>query len=185
MEIWKDVVGYEGYYKVSNYGNIKSVTRTIKQKNGRLRTWEEKKMKWFLDDSGYPRIALAKHSRYKKHKVHRLVAEAFIPNPNNYPQVNHIDSNRENFNVDNLEWCTAKQNVDHCKKSGRRHKQKTGFENKLSRPVVAINISTGERTVFGSQKLASEILGLHQTHVNGCVTGRCLSTGGYKFESLI
>ena len=103
-EIWKDVVGYEGLYKVSNFGNVLSLNY-----NG---TGKSKLLKQFYH-IGYRRVMLVKNGIKKKLLVHRLVAEAFIPNPNNYPCVNHKDENRGNNHVDNLEWCTYKYNSNY------------------------------------------------------------------------
>lgn len=113
MEIWKDVVGYEGLYKVSTYGRVYSC-----RKNMLLSTPTNRK-------KGYVDIVLFKNGRKKTEKVHRLVAKAFLPNPYNYPIINHKDENPSNNRVDNLEWCTndynlmygnakKKQSLAHC-----------------------------------------------------------------------
>jgi len=95
-EIWKKINGYEEKYMVSNLGNIKSL-RTNKN--------------YYLSNSkNYKRVSLYKNGKIKSYSVHRLVAEHFIPNPNNYPCVNHLDCNGNNNRVDNLEWCTYKKN---------------------------------------------------------------------------
>ncbi|GAA0076144.1 NUMOD4 domain-containing protein [Clostridium sp. CTA-5] len=102
-EIWKDIIGYEGLYQVSNLGRVKKVKAIY----GKL----DKLVKNHKNKDGYIVVALYKNScKNKKYRVHRLVAEAFIPNPNNYPIVNHKDENPSNPRVDNLEWCTIKYN---------------------------------------------------------------------------
>ncbi len=181
-EIWKDIPELIGKYQSSSIGRIRSIERTIVQSNGRVRKFPSKILKHFIDDSGYPRICLYKNDcSPRKYKVHRLVAMAFIPNPDNLPMVNHIDSNKLNACVENLEWCTAQENVIHSFEVGGRIAP-TGFESPLGNPVVAIKISTGERSVHGSQKDAAKNLGLFQTGVNGCMTGRMKTTKGYRFE---
>jgi len=106
-EIWKTVVGYEGLYDVGSFGNIKSyyVGKDILRKS--------------IDSNGYFVIGLTKNRNRNQFKVHRIVAEAFIPNPENKPCVNHIDNNRSNNHVENLEWCTHKENTQHALKQGR------------------------------------------------------------------
>lgn len=89
MEIWREIEGYDGRYAVSTWGRVKSV-------NGILKPYENKK--------GYLKIGLSRNGKCEKHRVHRLVAKAFIPNPEGLPQVNHIDGNKQNNSVTNLEW---------------------------------------------------------------------------------
>lgn len=95
-EIWKDIHDYDGY-QVSSYG------RVVNKKGHILKGWVTK---------GYHYVSLINNSGVKKYRVHRLVAEAFICNPNNLPYINHIDENKLNNNIDNLEWCTQKENLD-------------------------------------------------------------------------
>ena len=97
-EKWKDIKGYEGLYQVSNLGNIKSF--------GYGKAILLKQFK----DGKYLSVNLCKDKKHKKYKVHRLVAEAFIPNPNNLPIINHKDENKYNNNVENLEWCSVAYN---------------------------------------------------------------------------
>lgn len=183
-ETWATIPGLE-YYEASTFGRIRSVERTIVQANGKIRTFPSKLLKHFIDDCGYPRICLYKNrSIGTKYKVHRLVALAFIHNPDNKPVVNHIDSDRTNAHVENLEWCTVSENVQHSIRSGMNtNVGKYGDLHHASKPVIAIKIESGERIRFGSQKDAARKLGIFQTHVNGCITGRCKSTKGYKFIS--
>lgn len=121
-EIWKDIKGYEGLYQVSNLGNVKSLAKIIHMKKYDKKT-EDKILKLDLNKRGYLYIALCKNAKYKKFRVNRLVAETFIPNPKNLPQVNHIDRNVLNNNVNNLEWCTNIENMKHARLTGFRKKE--------------------------------------------------------------
>lgn len=109
IEQWKDIEGYEGLYQVSNLGNVKSLNRTS-IKEGRDYRVKEKILKTFLCSSGYPTVVLSNNGKKETLMVHRLVALHFIPNPHKYEQINHKDENKNNNNVDNLEWCTAEYN---------------------------------------------------------------------------
>lgn len=122
-EIWKDIVGYEGFYQVSNLGRVRSLDRYIEitNKRGTLyrRPIKGKLLSLNSTDDDYISVALTKDSIGIFYSVHRLVAQAFIPNPDNLPQVNHKDENPSNNCADNLEWCTAKYN---CNYGTRREK---------------------------------------------------------------
>lgn len=116
-EIWKDVVGYEGLYEVSNLGKVRSVSRG--NRKGRVRV---------LYQSGrYLDVVLSKEGKHKTHDVHRLVAMAFIPNPNNKAQIDHIDGNSINNNVTNLRWATPKENNNNPITIQRNHEAKIGM----------------------------------------------------------
>lgn len=104
-EIWKPVKNYEGYYEISNLGRVKSVERIIKCKSRNNFKQKEKILATRPNNRGYIMVGLHKDKNYKLVLVHRLVAEAFIPNPNNLPQVNHIDENKQNNHWNNLEYC--------------------------------------------------------------------------------
>lgn len=122
-EIWKDVVGYEGLYQVSNLGRVKSLEKkyTYRNRYGGI-TEIVKKEKMLKPSIQYPnknknykryKVSLTKYLNKKNFMVHSLVAKAFIDNPNNYSQINHKDGNPLNNNVNNLEWCSQKYNVQH------------------------------------------------------------------------
>ena len=112
MEIWKDIQGYEGLYQISNLGRVKSLERTCKAKTY-IRRVPEKIYKYALDNYGYPIVTLHKEGKRKTITIHKLVANAFIPNLNNYKTINHIDENKLNNRVENLEWCTVEYNNDY------------------------------------------------------------------------
>lgn len=117
-EEWKDIEGYEGRYQVSNCGRIRSfLTKGVRNK---VEMYDESShiIKPILDTFGYHVVNLRKNNGMKGIKIHRLVAKAFIPNPNNLPQVNHKDGNKQNNNLDNLEWVTAKENIAHSFSTG-------------------------------------------------------------------
>lgn len=118
-EIWKDIEGYEGLYQVSNMGNIKRVEHEDYRCRQGYRVFKERILKPYISTKGYKRVNLSKNNKKKEVPVHRLVAMAFIENPNNYPQINHKDENKFNNNVDNLEWCTCKYNNNYGTKSQR------------------------------------------------------------------
>lgn len=113
-EVWKEIPGYEGYFEVSTLGNFRSKDRIIKYKKNGTRKYPGKNLKVELMQDGYSRIVLMKEAIKRRYMCHRLVAETFIPNPNNLPQVNHKDGNRSNNCIENLEWCTQSENEQHA-----------------------------------------------------------------------
>ena len=106
-EIFKDIEGYEGIYQVSNFGKIR-----------KIKLGKERILRPCKDSRGYSVVSLFKNKTRKMHKMHRLIAIAFIPNPANKPQINHKDGNKLNNNLDNLEWNTALENVRHSFETG-------------------------------------------------------------------
>jgi hypothetical protein len=118
QEIWKDIIGYEGYYKVSNLGNIRSLDRLVNKPNKTSYIRKGKLCNQSKSNLGYMTVGFTVNNKKVNKYVHRLVAEAFITNINNYPQVNHIDCNKTNNRINNLEWCTNSQNHIHASKNG-------------------------------------------------------------------
>jgi hypothetical protein len=118
QEIWKNVPGYENMYQVSNLGKVKSLARYKKAKSNSKSLTKEKLLRFTRGIDGYISYELNKNSIRKNFKAHRLVAMAFIPNPENKPQVNHINGVKDDNRVENLEWNTASENVRHSYKTG-------------------------------------------------------------------
>ena len=116
-EVWKDISGYEGLYRVSNLGRVKSLRRYVPCKNG-VRVVRERVLRPSVHRDGYLKIELRKNAIGEHPMIHRLVALAFIPNPDNKTQVNHIDGIKRNNSVDNLEWCDQSENQLHAYKNG-------------------------------------------------------------------
>ena len=138
-EVWKDIAGYEGLYKVSDKGNVYSVER----KDSRGNKCGGRTLKPRYDKDGYLRVTLYKDGKEKKKVIHRLVAEAFIHNPNKYPEVNHKDENKSNNELSNLEWCTRKYNANYGT-----------LKERLSKKIRAVNVETGEVVKFNSTQEA-------------------------------
>ncbi|WP_426388214.1 NUMOD4 domain-containing protein [Lacticaseibacillus paracasei] len=169
-EIWKDIEGFEGLYQVSNMGRVRSLDREDAQ--GRRR-----KGMVLADSSsgrGYRKIALWRDGDVKYKFTHRLVATAFLDNPDNFPQVNHKDENKKNNVVSNLEWCSVIYNNMYGTRTKRSAKAK-------ERPIYVVS-GSGHHYFFGSAKKASELLGLWPQGVNNCLHGRVKHHGGFSFE---
>ena len=171
MEIWRDIEGYEGLYQVSNLGKVKSLNYN--------RTKKEKILKTVPNSYGYLQLRLSYKGEATHYQVHRLVAEAFIPNPENKPQVNHKDEDKTNNKVENLEWMSSKENINYGTRNMRSGKSQTNNKKK-SKPIYGINIKTNERIEFPSTQEAGRN-GFNQGAIVNCLKGRCKSHKGYKW----
>lgn len=178
-EIWKDIDGFENTYQVSNYGNIKSLDRYVKCNKG-YRFHKGKIIKQQINRKGYCRVRIGK-SRKEKYcfAVHRLVAKAFVPNPNGYPQVNHIDGNKKNNYFKNLEWCTNSQNQIHAYKNGLNDRSKYNSGRKKI-PVVQIknNIIIN---MFESYAEAKKITGIEWKNIKKVCNGERKHACGFQW----
>ena len=163
--IWKTIEGTNGEYQVSDTGVVKTT------KTGRILTPT-------VSRHGYERVCLFKMDRERRYRVHRLVAMAFIPNPDNLPQVNHIDGNKRNNHVSNLEWITNEDNMRHAKEHGLRAGHERFCESKKKR-VIATNIATGEQIAFDSILAARKAIGT--CHVQEVLNGIRQQAKGYTF----
>lgn len=160
IEEWKDIKWYEGLYQVSELGRVKRKYRK-----------SERILKPLVDKDGYIYINLNKNNKRKWFRVHRLVAEAFIPNPENKPQVNHIDEVKTNNMVSNLEWMTVKENINYGTRTER-----------CSKKIKAIDIANGEWNEYRSIRECARQLSLNHGNISKCLQGRCKQVGGYIFE---
>ena len=173
--IWKPIKGYEGLYEVSNDGHVRSVSRKVHYKNGALRFWEGQEITPHADKDGYMKVGLSRNGSQTSKSVHRLVAMAFIENPNHLPLINHKDENKANNNVDNLEWCTNQYN---CL-----------YSNTPQKMIAATKVSVLQMTRNGevikrweSMSEAGRSLGISFKHISRCVRGERPTAGGYRWQ---
>ena len=160
-EEWRPVVGYEGLYEVSSLGQVKAVRR--QGTDGRILAHR-------IDRKGYKVFSLCKNSRYATASAHRLVATAFIENPNNYPCVNHKDENKLNNHVSNLEWCTYQYNNNYG--TARQRAIVARYK-----PCVGV-WPDGTKKTFESCTLASRATGIAQGNIWGACNGLWSKAGG-------
>lgn len=128
-EIWKDVVGFENCYQVSNLGNVKSLDRKVNHPSGGLARRVGIELNKITDKDGYFNVNLKRNQKANTSRIHRLVAIAFIPNPENKPQVNHINGIKNDNRVENLEWATLSENRQHAYDTGLQHSYTRQGEN--------------------------------------------------------
>ena len=181
VTVMRDIIGYEGLYKVSSAGEIFSY-------------YTNKLLKHNINHNGYASVELFKNGKSKRCLVHRLVAQTLIPNPNNYPQVNHKDENPLNNKVENLEWCTARYNMNYGNGAKTRHLKidytkpiyrENAFKNamKVRKPVLGVNKTTNEVVTFVSAAEAQRIIGVNASHIAECCKGkRYKSVGGFTWK---
>lgn len=162
QEEWKDVKGYEGIYQVSNLGRIKSL------KNNKIR-------KNVKDKIGYERIMLSKNNKIKLHYIHRLVAEAFIPNPNNLPQVNHKDEIKSNNIANNLEWCTQEYNNIY----GNRIKT---VKEKLSKEIYQFDLNGKFIKKWDNINQIKSEMNINCCHIGDCCNNKRKKAYGYIWK---
>ena len=173
--MWKDIKNYEGLYKVNEKGEIKSLPKY--RKHSRVNNYyytKEKIMHPSFDKDGYLMTRLVKDGKYTVVRVHRIVAETFIPNPNNLPIVNHKDENKCNNCVDNLEWVTQKENVNYGTRTERQIK---------SQSLQVLQIKDGKVIAeFSSLNEAARSLGKRNGGaISSCVNGITKTAYGYKW----
>ena len=181
-EVWKDIVGYEGLYQVSNLGRVKSLKRKVYAGRNRMR-WQYERIlsNNKTNGNGYIVVSLNKESKSKNKYVHRLVAEAFLENPNNYKYINHKDQNTFNNNANNLEFCTAQYNStyrDAHIKRGLKHR------NNLVNSKKVYQLDENENIIkeFPSMAEANRQLGTNHTSIYACINGKQKHAFGYKWK---
>lgn len=182
-EIWKDVQGYEGLYKISNFGNIKGHNKTYFCGKNTKRVLEERFIVGEVRN-GYKRVTLWHNKKHRRVFVHRLVAEAFIPNPDNKPEIDHIDGNPSNNRAENLRWVTHTENLNNPitlkRKSlsamGNHMLGKKGSLHHNSKKVLCIETNT----IYGGVAEAMRKTGAKS--ISGCCCGRRKTTGGFHWK---
>lgn len=189
-EIWKPISNFEGLYEVSNLGNVRSVDR-IKTQWNRYQNVKVKYKGQLLKKHklrGYYAVNMWKNGKMYNKQIHRLVAQAFIPNQDNFPIVNHIDGNKTNNRVENLEWCSYSHNTKEAYRIGLKtisdkHKQATRKLGLQSGKKIAQKDLLGNVIkIFDSGRQASIELNINQGCISMCCNGKRKSVGGYKWE---
>ena len=171
-EVWKDIVGYEGLYQVSNLGRIKSIGKDA-----------DRILKVNKKRNGYIGCVLSKNGIIKHYRVHRLVAEAFIPNTENKPQVNHINGIKTDNNAKNLEWCTAKENINHSFKAGLSRGRRDG-KNVLSKKIRQYSLDGAFIKEWESAMQIQRELGFYNSAISACCLNKQKQAYGYIWRHI-
>ena len=157
IEEWKDIKGYEGLYQISNNGNVRSLDKYVNHSRKGKRLIKGKIMSATDNGKGYKIVGLKKEGKRRNHYIHRLVADAFIPNPDKKNCVNHIDYNRSNNNANNLEWCTTKENIHHS-------------IGNMSHPRRFTCTNTGEKYIYRRKDSNRYRIVIHKKEYSSCKT---------------
>lgn len=168
-EEWRDIVEYEGKYQVSNLG--------------RIRRFIDRHVMSQVNVGGYKTVGLSKRGCCLQFRVHRLVAGAFIPNPDNYPVVNHMDENPSNNRVDNLEWCTVEYNTTYGTAIERRRKTMFTGENRI--PVVQYTMDRRVIADYPSIAAAATATGIEASNICHCLKSGTGITHGYRWARIL
>ena len=174
-EIWKDIEGYEGRYQVSNLGRVRSLDRMTECNNGRKFFVAGRVMKMWQRKDGYMSVVFWTNNKPYTFLIHRLVAEAFISNPDNLPMINHKDEDKTNNHVDNLEWCTNQYNLTY---------KNVQYRSKATRRKAVIQMTLDDKFVaeYESTHDAARKTGFHQGNIAGACRGQRNLLNVYGFH---
>ena len=164
-EIWRAHPEYTGT-EVSTLGRVRTLDRAVPCRGNGTRFVKGRVLKQYSDKGGYLQAPIKVDEKWTMKRVNRLVAQTFIPNPDNLPQVNHRDCNIKNNHVENLEWCTASYNSQYREKYGVSRMEAAG------KPVFAINLSTLEVTHFQSRSEVGQALGVDSSRITAVIKGK-------------
>lgn len=173
-EIWRDVVGYEDTHQVSNLGRVRVKERVINTSTGK-RKYKSKLLNIQTSVGGYKFVILIVNNNRKTAYIHRLIAEAFIPNPDNLPCVNHKDEDKSNNIVDNLEWCTVEYNNTYGTRLERVSKTR-------SKPIIQYSLDDKFIRIWDSTKEAAKFIGCCRENINRCLIGATKTAFGFKWK---
>ena len=177
-EIWKPIVGYEDLYEISSFGNVRSLDKYVNCKNNSKRLIKGKVISQFINH-GYKIVDLTKNGQRKHCRVHRLVAQAFIPNYDNKEDVNHIDGNKTNNRIENLEWCTRQENIIHALENGLNSSTNYQYAIKVTNKKIYC-YETNE--IYNSMSEASSILNVPRSYVWRKCHNKTKDYKGYTFK---
>ena len=181
METWKDIKGYEGLYQVSDAGNVRSCDHVVKNRSGMALKKGKILAQANVDKTHYKKVTLYRNNVGKTFLVHRLVAMAFIDNPEGYEQINHIDENPSNNAMSNLEWCDAKYNVTYGSRTEKSIKKRTGTP--VGEQAILQYSLTGELIQrFESAVKAAKAIGGDNSSICRCANGKNKTSYGYYWK---
>lgn len=180
VEIWKPVKDYEGLYEVSNLGRVRTLDKEVNDRWG-TRILKGKILNYQPNPLGYISITLNKNKKGKLGLVHRLVAESFIPNPDNKEQVNHINGIKHDNRLVNLEWCTRIENMQHALKNGLLNIHK-GAKHHSSKRVAKFDLEMNFIKEYYNIRYAAECNGVTPTQIVRCARGQQKQTGGFIWK---
>lgn len=175
-EQWKPIEGYEGCYEVSDLGNVRSVAHKVNIKSGKQRNSPSRVLVQKTVRNGYRQVGLSQYGKSKWVGVHRLVATAFVPNPEGLPQVNHINENKTDNRADNLEWCSQSYNCKYGHRNDTMIEQRSRKVERLMGNVIV---------TYNSIRSAAEKTGVSAAHICQCCKGDRKTAGGMQWRYAI